>query len=307
MWAGFRPDYVLPGPSVVLPRLVHDLFASDLPARDSDNHAASDHRLWPRTADRLPYRACHRALELLRSAIASLITGLQTMPSIAWFPLAILIFGLNETAIMFVIILGAAPSIANGLISGVDQIPRILLRAGPGSRRARLGSLPTRHLPRRTAQLRRRPQAGLGVCVAEPDGGRAARDHRRAPSIGVKLQFAREFSDAPGLLATMIVILVHRHRRRPGHLRHDRPRDQAALGAAGGLGVRVTSVARSGVGLASLTPVNGGARLSDIVRLRVVVSSSTASGRSPSTTSCRLVDSSTRRRLARTATHRSRS
>src|SRR4029079_12854085 len=67
---------------------------------------------------------------ILRSAIASLITGLQTMPSIAWFPLAILLFGLTEQAIVFVIILGAAPSIANGLINGVDHVPRILLRAG---------------------------------------------------------------------------------------------------------------------------------------------------------------------------------
>ena len=68
--------------------------------------------------------------QVLRTAIASLITGLQTMPSIAWFPLAILLFGLNEQAIMFVVVLGAAPSVANGLIAGVDHVPRILLRAG---------------------------------------------------------------------------------------------------------------------------------------------------------------------------------
>ena len=65
----------------------------------------------------------------LRTAIGALISGIQTMPSIAWFPLAILLFQLTEQAIMFVVILGAAPSIANGLISGVDQIPRVLLRA----------------------------------------------------------------------------------------------------------------------------------------------------------------------------------
>ena len=58
--------------------------------------------------------------KLLRTAVGSLITGLQTMPSIAWFPLAILLFGLNESAILFVVVLGAAPSIANGLITGVD-------------------------------------------------------------------------------------------------------------------------------------------------------------------------------------------
>lgn len=67
---------------------------------------------------------------VLRAAFGSLITGLQTMPSIAWFPLAILLFGLTESAITFVVILGAAPSIANGLITGVDYTSPILLRAG---------------------------------------------------------------------------------------------------------------------------------------------------------------------------------
>lgn len=46
---------------------------------------------------------------VLRRAVGSLITGLQTMPSIAWFPLAILLFGLTETAIFFVVLIGAAP------------------------------------------------------------------------------------------------------------------------------------------------------------------------------------------------------
>src|SRR5258705_5203884 len=63
---------------------------------------------------------------ILRAGIGSLITGLQTMPSIAWFPLAILLFR-GESAIMFVIVLGAAPSIANGVIGGVDYVPPLLL------------------------------------------------------------------------------------------------------------------------------------------------------------------------------------
>src|SRR5829696_8022619 len=68
--------------------------------------------------------------KVVRSAVGSLITGLQTMPSIAWFPLAILLFKLSENAITFVVVLGAAPSIANGLITGVDHVPPVLLRAG---------------------------------------------------------------------------------------------------------------------------------------------------------------------------------
>ena len=66
----------------------------------------------------------------LRAAVGSIITGLQTMPSIAWFPFAIILFGETTSAILFVMILGAAPSIANGLITGVDYTPPLLLRAG---------------------------------------------------------------------------------------------------------------------------------------------------------------------------------
>jgi NitT/TauT family transport system permease protein len=66
----------------------------------------------------------------LRAAVGSIITGLQTMPSIAWVPFAIVIFGESYQAILFVVILGAAPSIAAGLITGVDYTPPLLLRAG---------------------------------------------------------------------------------------------------------------------------------------------------------------------------------
>jgi NitT/TauT family transport system permease protein len=67
---------------------------------------------------------------VLRAAIGSMITGLQTMPSVAWVPLAIVLFQLSERAILFVVILGAAPSIANGIIDGIDNVPPILMRAG---------------------------------------------------------------------------------------------------------------------------------------------------------------------------------
>lgn len=66
----------------------------------------------------------------LRAALGSIITGLQTMPSIAWYPMAIILFTQGEAAIVFVMIMGAAPSIANGVITGVDYTPPLLLRVG---------------------------------------------------------------------------------------------------------------------------------------------------------------------------------
>jgi len=66
----------------------------------------------------------------VRAAIGAIITALQTMPSVVWAPFAIVLFGENNSAVLFVVILGAAPSIANGLINGVDYTPPLLLRAG---------------------------------------------------------------------------------------------------------------------------------------------------------------------------------
>jgi NitT/TauT family transport system permease protein len=144
----------------------------------------------------------------VRSAIGSLLTGLQTMPSIAWFPLAILVFGLTEQAILFVVVLGAAPSIANGLIGGVDEVPPPLLRTAK-SLGARGFALYTRVImpaafPAYLAGLKqgwafawRSLLAGeLLVIIAE------------AASLGQLLSFYRQLSNAPALFATMIVILV---------------------------------------------------------------------------------------------------
>ena len=69
-------------------------------------------------------------IPVLRAAVGSIITGLQTMPSIVWVPFGIILFGESESTILFVVILGAAPSIAAGLISGVDYTPPLLLRVG---------------------------------------------------------------------------------------------------------------------------------------------------------------------------------
>ncbi len=67
---------------------------------------------------------------VLRSAIASLITGMQTMPSVLWYPVAYMVFGQSWKSIILMMVLGAAPAAANGVISGIDLVPPGLLRAG---------------------------------------------------------------------------------------------------------------------------------------------------------------------------------
>lgn len=66
----------------------------------------------------------------LRNAVGPLISGLQVLPSVAWVPAAIIWFGLSDATVYFVVLMGAVPSIVNGMLAGVDQIPPQLRRAG---------------------------------------------------------------------------------------------------------------------------------------------------------------------------------
>ncbi|MET7545949.1 ABC transporter permease [Streptomyces sp. NPDC005479] len=69
-------------------------------------------------------------VKVVRAAIGPVLSGLQSLPSVAWVPPAVLWLGLNDKMMYAVILLGAVPSIANGLVAGVDQIPPLHLRAG---------------------------------------------------------------------------------------------------------------------------------------------------------------------------------
>ena len=80
-------------------------------------------------------------LRVVRRGIGPLVSGLQSLPSMAWVPAAILWFGLNDRAIYWVVLLGAVPSIANGLVSGLDQVPPILPRVGQALGAGRLGGI----------------------------------------------------------------------------------------------------------------------------------------------------------------------
>ncbi|MBO1329902.1 ABC transporter permease [Streptomyces sp. VRA16 Mangrove soil] len=69
-------------------------------------------------------------VKFVRAAIGPILSGLQSLPSVAWVPPAVLWLGLDNSMMYAVILLGAVPSIANGLVSGVDQVPPLFLRAG---------------------------------------------------------------------------------------------------------------------------------------------------------------------------------
>jgi len=144
----------------------------------------------------------------LRAAVGSLITALQTLPSIVWVPFAIILFGATTQAILFVIVMTAAPAIANGLIAGADFMPPLLLRAGKmmGLRRVSL----YRHvimpatLPAYVNGLKQGWVFGWhGLIAAE-----IVVIILGQPSLGVLLSNDQDQADMAGAISIILVILV---------------------------------------------------------------------------------------------------
>lgn len=60
--------------------------------------------------------------EVIHRCLHPLLLGLQTLPSICWVPFAILWFGLDESAILFVVVMGSAFSIALSVRNGIRNV-----------------------------------------------------------------------------------------------------------------------------------------------------------------------------------------
>jgi NitT/TauT family transport system permease protein len=208
VWSGWRPDYVLPGPAAVFGELRDELTNGTLlPA------------LWLTLARAVRGYALAFLIgvlvgtvvtrsKIVRSAVGSFITGLQTMPSVAWFPLALLLFKISEGAILFVVVMGAAPSIANGLIGGVDQTPPLYVRAGRVLGAGRWAMYRHVILPAALPGFIAGMKQGWAFAWRSLMAGELLVQIRGTQSIGVLMDSARNLANAKALMASMVVILI---------------------------------------------------------------------------------------------------
>src|SRR5258708_8161853 len=68
--------------------------------------------------------------KFLEETMGGLLVSLQSLPSICWWPLALLWFGLNQNAILFVVIMGSLLSVTLAMEDGRKQMPKIFGMAG---------------------------------------------------------------------------------------------------------------------------------------------------------------------------------
>jgi NitT/TauT family transport system permease protein len=146
---------------------------------------------------------------VVRSAIGPFLSALQSLPSVAWVPAAVLWFGVTPQTIYTVLLLGSIPSIANGLVAGIDQIPPILPRVGKVMGAGRLAA--ARHillpaaLPGYLAGLKQgwafswRSLMAAEIIATSPEVGKG---------LGAYLDDGRNYSDMTKVIAAITLILL---------------------------------------------------------------------------------------------------
>ena len=146
---------------------------------------------------------------VLRQAIGSLITGLQTMPSIAWFPAAIVLFGLKDTAQS-----SSSSSWAprrpspTGSSSGIDQIQPVLLKAGRSLGAGRVAMWRHVILPASLPGFVGGLKQGWAFSWRSLMAGELIVHFGGHQTVGLLLQIGRDNSDYRRMYAAMVMILV---------------------------------------------------------------------------------------------------
>ena len=69
-------------------------------------------------------------VRVLDETAGGFLMGLQTLPSVCWLPVSMLLFGINETAVISVVVMGSFLSIIMATDSGIKNIEPLYLKVG---------------------------------------------------------------------------------------------------------------------------------------------------------------------------------
>ena len=199
------PDYLFPSPAQVARRLWE---------------LASESYLWPSieaTLQRMAVGFLVAALaglligllmgvsRVVNSCLRSLFLGLQTLPTAAWVPVSLLLFGLSDHGIHFVIIMSSAPAIAIATADGIQHIPRIYLRV------ARTFGTPAYAMPTRVILPASLPNIVTGLKLGWTlawHGCVSAELIKSSIGLGFLLQMGRELNDSAQVIGIMTLTIL---------------------------------------------------------------------------------------------------
>ena len=142
----------------------------------------------------------------LDQTLGGFFLGLQALPSVCWVPLSVLVFGLNETGILFVLVMGSAFAMAIGFRDGLRTIPPIYEKAGRmmGARGFRLysGVVIPASMPAVVSTLRQ----GFSFAWRSLMGAELI-FMVKGQGVGYLLHQGRELADIAQVVATMVMMV----------------------------------------------------------------------------------------------------
>jgi len=196
------PSYAFPSPVQVGSRLVE---------------LAADGSLWPSVKASLVRMALGFSIsaalglmlglamgmsETVSTCLRSVFLGLQTLPSAAWVPISLLVFGLSDTAIYFVIVMSSTTAMAIATADGISHIPPVLLRAAQT-----LGTT-RRAMSTRVVLPAALPSIVTGIKLGWTLGWHgvvSAELIKSSVGLGFLLHAGRELNDAAQVIGVMLV------------------------------------------------------------------------------------------------------
>jgi len=201
----FWPEYIFPAPSEVLGTLIRGFSNRTflIGMAGSLRRLAVGYTL--AAVIGLSLGLAMAQLRWLKETLGLLVLGLQTLPSICWLPLALLWFGLNERAILFVVVMGAVLSIAQATEDGVRNTPPVYLRAARnlGARGWRLYFLVI--LPSALPSIVTGMKLGWSFAWRSLMAGELL---YTLPGLGNLLMMGRELNDMSQVIAVIVVIIA---------------------------------------------------------------------------------------------------
>jgi NitT/TauT family transport system permease protein len=145
------------------------------------------------------------SFKTLDENISPLILGLQTLPSICWLPFAILWYGLNESAIIFVIAIGSSFAVAIAIESGIKNVNPLFIRAaktmGANGVKAYWNVIIPASLPSVITGLKQGWSFAWRALMA-------GEMMSATKGLGQVLMVGRDLADISQVMAVMIVIVV---------------------------------------------------------------------------------------------------
>ena len=199
------PDYLFPSPLQVVRRLWE---------------LAANHYLWPSLKATFQRMGIGFSVSVsigliigllmgmsrvVNGCLKSLFLGLQMLPTAAWVPVSLLIFGLSDHGIYFVIIMSSMPAIAIAISDGILHIPTIYLRA------ARTLGIPGYAMPVRVMLPASLPSIVTGLKLGWTlawHGGVSAELIKSSVGLGYLLYMGRELNDAAQVIGIMVLTVL---------------------------------------------------------------------------------------------------